>query len=213
MTSHKNEGGFEPHLPPPPSSSQPSVSSPPSNGRPGRKEKRNPSITPRKFTKFFTPRTARVNTRRHALYDITPPANNRNGVQSSPIRPFKSINGQENSPTGFTRELKRRKLLHINESSPDHLNADKKLQDVEFTSNHGSDVRDENFSDLPSSPPVSMASIMEEEEEEPLQRVKKASKRVVPLEARDFAGRFMQLSLGSTASSRRERYTYPVNGQ
>ncbi|RFU34939.1 hypothetical protein B7463_g1426, partial [Scytalidium lignicola] len=176
MTSHENESNSEPQLPP---SSQPSASSPLSNGRSGRKERRNPSITPRKFNKFFTPRTTRVSSGRHALYDITPPANNRSGIQSSPLRPFRAINGQENSPTGFTRELKRRKLLHTTEPSPDRSNVDKKLQDIEFLANSSSELRDENL--------------------------------IIPMEARGFAGRFMQLSIGAPIKSRRQRFTYPVN--
>jgi len=92
------------------------------------KEKRPPSITPRKFTRFFTPRShgsSATRSSRRALFDVTTPANNRNGIQSSPIRAFSSIGGQENSPTSFTREMKRRKLLHTPSSSSDSSNSEK----------------------------------------------------------------------------------------
>ena len=95
----------------------------------GRKEKRQPSITPRKFNRFFTPRShgsLPIKLPRGALEDITSPANNRNGTQSSPIRPFSNGNGVENSPTTFTREMKRRKLLHTPSPSPDDSGSEKR---------------------------------------------------------------------------------------
>ncbi|KFY18388.1 hypothetical protein V493_08654, partial [Pseudogymnoascus sp. VKM F-4281 (FW-2241)] len=82
------------------------------------KEKRMTSITPRKFTRFFTPRShgpSAAGSSRRILFDVTTPANNRRGVQSSPIRPPNTIADQENSPISFTRDMKRRKLLHTPE--------------------------------------------------------------------------------------------------
>ncbi|ELR10623.1 hypothetical protein GMDG_04892 [Pseudogymnoascus destructans 20631-21] len=82
------------------------------------KEKRLTSITPRKFTRFFTPRShgpSAAGSLRRILFDVTAPANNRRGVQSSPIRPLNTIADQENSPISFTRDMKRRKLLHTPE--------------------------------------------------------------------------------------------------
>lgn len=82
------------------------------------KEKRLTSITPRKFTRFFTPRShgpSAAGSSRRILFDVTAPANNRRGVQSSPIRPLSTIADQENSPISFTRDMKRRKLLHTPE--------------------------------------------------------------------------------------------------
>ncbi|KAH8801574.1 WD40-repeat-containing domain protein [Xylogone sp. PMI_703] len=209
MTPRGNGSNLEPQLPS--NSSEHLGSSPPSHGRIGRKERRNPSITPRKFTKFFTPRTTRVSSTRHALYDITPPANNRSGIQSSPLRPFKSINGQENSPTGFTRELKRRKLLHTTDSSPERDSVEKKFQDIEFLTNCGNEIRDENLPDIPSSPCVMMESIMEREEEGQSLYKSKVKKRIVPIDSRGFAGQFAHLSIGAPTKSRRQRFTYPVN--
>jgi hypothetical protein len=86
------------------------------------KEKRQPSITPRKFTRFFTPRShgpSAVGSSRRVLFDVTVPANNQRGSLSSPIRPHSTNGGQENSPVSFTREMKRRKLIHTPDSSPE----------------------------------------------------------------------------------------------
>lgn len=82
------------------------------------KEKRLTSITPRKFTRFFTPRShgpSAAGSSRRILFDVTAPANNRRGIQSSPIRPLNTTADQENSPISFTRDMKRRKLLHTPE--------------------------------------------------------------------------------------------------
>lgn len=82
------------------------------------KEKRLTSITPRKFTRFFTPRShgpSAAGSSRRILFDLTAPANNRRGIQSSPIRPLNTTADQENSPISFTRDMKRRKLLHTPE--------------------------------------------------------------------------------------------------
>lgn len=93
------------------------------------KEKRQASITPRKFTRFFTPRSRDSNTNttratRRILFDVTAATNNRDGFQPSPIRPSSPACSQENSPTCFTREMKRRKLLHSSNST-DSLTSEK----------------------------------------------------------------------------------------
>ncbi|KFY74374.1 hypothetical protein V499_05600 [Pseudogymnoascus sp. VKM F-103] len=95
-------------------------------GESSSKEKRLTSITPRKFTRFFTPRShgpSAAGSSRRILFDVTAPANNRRGVQSSPIRPLNTIADQENSPISFTRDMKRRKLLHTPEPTLSEKNS------------------------------------------------------------------------------------------
>lgn len=111
--------------------SQPRLSSrltpPPSapSTRKTRKAKANPSVTPRKFRRFFAPRSTSTGTQhssaaRHALYDIT--GNRQDFAPSSPllepVLPTTETNTQENDTQDFPRDLKRRKLLHSTESSP-----------------------------------------------------------------------------------------------
>ncbi|KFY63960.1 hypothetical protein V497_01908 [Pseudogymnoascus sp. VKM F-4516 (FW-969)] len=106
------------------------------------KEKRMTSITPRKFTRFFTPRShgpSAAGSSRKILFDVTTPANNRRGVQSSPIRPLNTIADQENSPISFTRDMKRRKLLHTPEPT---LSEKSSPCDDPFMS-HGGDMSQE----------------------------------------------------------------------
>jgi hypothetical protein len=95
------------------------------------KEKRPPSITPRKFSRFFTPRSHGNDlgsSSRRVLFDVTIPANNRNGISSSPIRAYNSMNSGEDSPTSFPRDLKRRKLFHSSCSPQRPPNHSKEFQ-------------------------------------------------------------------------------------
>ncbi|KAH8600067.1 WD40-repeat-containing domain protein [Bisporella sp. PMI_857] len=93
-----------------------------------------PSITPRKFTRFFTPRSQAMSTSssRVALENITSrDSSNRNSRDSSTSRGFGgSLPGQENDSSGFPRGLKRRKLYHTPESSRENAHEDIKYQDL-----------------------------------------------------------------------------------
>ena len=85
------------------------------------RSKKAPSVTPRRFRRFFTPRTAPVHSQgfsaaRQALRDITSPALNRGGQTTAHRRalgPFRDldISGDENATTVITRNGKRRKVL------------------------------------------------------------------------------------------------------
>jgi len=97
------------------------MSSPPRLQLPS-KERRKPSITPRKFERFFTPRS-RVSTRpsaaRKALRDMTAGALNRSrNAFSSPLRAHGSAIEVNGSLTEEKRPSKRRKLRQTPESSP-----------------------------------------------------------------------------------------------
>lgn len=67
------------------------LSSPPQAPSSRGKERRNPSITPRKFQRFFTPRSrvsSHPSAARKALCDLTAPALNRCQTPSSPLKPI-----------------------------------------------------------------------------------------------------------------------------
>ncbi|KAG4441385.1 hypothetical protein IFR05_003142 [Cadophora sp. M221] len=174
----------------------------------GNKERRAPSVTPRKFTRFFTPRSSHAslpNTRsRKALNDITGPAINRY-TQSSPLQPFRDINGQESSPLGFTRESKRRKVYHTPEMSPG--------KELGFVGTHGDDL---NMAAVLSSPCERAlrdlhyidevdedVSEAEDEEGVPPRPVK----RIVRLQHRGLGGQLLRRSIGTSS----RHYSYPVN--
>lgn len=86
------------------------------------KERRNPSITPRKFQRFFTPRSRvseQPSAARKALHDLTAPALNRYQTPSSPLKPLSDVDGEQHARAGLAaRGTKRRKVHHTPESSP-----------------------------------------------------------------------------------------------
>jgi hypothetical protein len=175
----------------------------------GRKEKRQPSITPRKFNRFFNPRSQGripIKLPRGALEDITAPANNRNGTQSSPIRHFSHIKGVENSPITFTREMKRRKLLHTPSPSPDDSSPEKQsLFDPR-------PVFEDSFSDNHKQPHSSQHSAAAEESRPRKPSRSTTTKQIKQLETRGLAGRLLELSFRSGAASKCQDLGYPDNG-
>lgn len=102
---------------------------PASEGLKGSKPKKKPTVTPRTFTRFFTPRSSFGKRRpstypRHALQDITSPGVNRHARSSSRKRldfePFPDIIplGDENEWSRAVR-VKRRKILVTPDSTVD----------------------------------------------------------------------------------------------
>jgi hypothetical protein len=179
----------------------------------GRKEKRHPSITPRKFNRFFTPRShgsLPIKLPRVALEDITAPANNRNDTQSSPIRHFNNGKGVEHSPTAFTREMKRRKLLHTPSPSPDDSGSEKGYL---FEQRHVfEDSFPEDHNHLhPSRPSASAEDSLGGPRKLDLPPLGPPAKHIRQLKSRGLAGRLLQLSLGSGASVKGQCLNYPDN--
>lgn len=197
------------------SASHLSPQQPPTYTREGRKERRDPSITPRKFTRFFTPRShgaPKQTSARQALFEITASANNRNGVQSSPLQSLRSIPGQENGPVVFTRELKRRKVIHAS----DEGTSKKKIGHRDFLNRTEAalkeDEEQEDTLDIPSSPCERAFTNMYGDEEVSYTYTQPI-RRLVPAEERGISGRLMHLSLGSSARSGRRHFRYPVDGK
>lgn len=195
-----------------PPSSQEIPSSPPrsSNSPPRRslrRERRDPSITPRKFRRFFTPRSLEGPQLRSRMIfnDITAPALNRN-TMSSPLRPSRGP-AIESSPVEFTRDLKRRKIFHTPETSPEKLGLNKEHG---FVGMHNSELRE---GAIPSSPcarfePEDMSIDEEGEEEVPPKPVQ----RIVRSKDRGLASQFLGMKLNCSPHSGRLRSEYPVNG-
>lgn len=98
------------------------LSSPPRMPSSQGKERRMPSITPRKFQRFFTPRsiaTSQPSASSRALRDITGPALNRCQTPSSPLKPVSEDNPSDDlARIAATRAMKRRKIQHTPASSP-----------------------------------------------------------------------------------------------
>ncbi|ORY71859.1 WD40-repeat-containing domain protein [Pseudomassariella vexata] len=104
-------------------------SSPPR--RANAKERRNPSITPRKFRRFFTPRprvpshhaSGHISPAREALRELAAPRINRSSYQtpapSSPLKaPMRDEYYQDEGHDAYNTRAKRRRLEHTPELSP-----------------------------------------------------------------------------------------------
>jgi hypothetical protein len=140
------------------------------------------------------------------LHDITAPSNNRRGVLSSPIR-FRGVVEKDDNPSTFPRDLKRRKLLHTPEPSPQHANEDLKgRRDFEVPQ----DDDEDDLQYIQSSPCERAANLdkIEEAEEESLQPLG----RIIPIDQRGLGGRLLQSMVGLPTRSRRQHHVYPVNG-
>jgi hypothetical protein len=190
---------------------------PPSYRQNGRKERRNPSITPKKFSRFFTPRSQRPQepiSTRPILNDITAPSNNRRGVLSSPIR-FNSRAEKDENPSTFPRNFKKRKLLHTPDDTPNDTYAESKGHGgFEGLRDRNQDVlrdedQDEDLQNIQSSPCERAAHVDQVEEGkecvEPLQRI-------VSIDERGLGGKLLQSMSGLPTRSRRQHHAYPVNG-
>ena len=198
-----------PSSPPVPSSRN--LSPPRASG----KESRQPSVTPRKFRRFFTPRSHgyQHSSARRALYEISAPALNRNVTQSSPLRPFRNINSKEETPHSFIRGSKRQKTTHTPETPPQ-----KGSRPFHCTASESIEV--ENGEMILSSPCERAApdtnyldrdSIEEEQEQEYPQPVEPL-KRIISRVDMGLGGQLLNLSIGSSVGRRRQNYVYPVNG-
>lgn len=196
--------------------SNPNLLSPPraSNG----KERRNPSITPRKFRRFFTPRSrvpSRISPARKALQDLAAPAlNNRyqTPAPSSPLLPPTSSDGLmpdenlQDSPS--LRRSKRRKFNHTPESSPCRPS-------VSFNLTPSFDTRPALLSPIRSlssrQEKVDSDSDSDESDDEmelPPQSI--STRRITPLISRGLAGQLAQREFGGMSRARRSYISYPT---
>jgi hypothetical protein len=124
----------------PPANSYPNLPSPQSQASPlqpasqGTKERRKPSVTPRRFNRFFTPRSIlypnfnRQGRSRHALFDIT--RNSRNSLPAKFERDSSppSIADDENDAPLSPTSLRKRRRIHASLSSPTRPSFSKRLR-------------------------------------------------------------------------------------
>jgi hypothetical protein len=184
----------------------------PLEGKSTKKERRNPSITPRKFNRFFTPRSLRssntTTSSQNALNEIDSRVYNRGAPQSSPIRTPRPELSQANTATTFTRDLKRRKLYHIPELSPNYPQIESKEQETRLSVRHDMDFS-EKHENIPSSPcervQRDLHDIQEEATQEPLEHI-------VEAESRGLGVQLLQQRINTVSTSRRRYLSYPMNG-
>jgi len=200
-----------PSSPAVPISSQDLNSSPPRVTRSRQKEEKAPSVTPRRFRKFFTPRSHGYehSSARQALHEITAPALNRNVTQSSPLRPFKNVNAKEESPTSFIRGSKRQKITHTPELSPRKSSRRKACSFLEETTE--SDVG-EHIQSSPCEKAVADTNHGETVENNQYQEPIQPLERIVSRVNRGLGGQLLDLSISSSIGRRSQHHVYPVNG-
>jgi hypothetical protein len=208
MSSFESTGNKEPASSQDIPSSDPHLSLSPQRQN-GIKERRQPSITPRKFGKFFTPRSQAskaASPGRQALNNIAAPPNNRLGL-SSPIR-FTSRVGKDDEPSTFpTRDPKKRKLIHTPDDTPNHLYIEsKENEEFEIV---GEDV-DDGLENIQSSPCERAAHVDRVEGEE--QR-RETLRRIISIDQRGLGGKLLQSMSGLSTRSRWQQHAYPVNGK
>lgn len=205
----------------PPTSPSPAAASsspgrPDSYGLNGRKERGRPSITPRKFTRFFTPRShgsLMTRSSRRALFDITRSANNHNGSQSSPLRPLSSISTGENSPTSFTRDMKRRKLIHCTSLSPDNPEGNKSSSSGRILAIDGEIEAEDDRDNRSSHLSLGIDGSEKDVSVELLPCVQPLPKRIKRIGDRGIVGELVELSLSNSSTTGRRHLTYPTPGQ
>ncbi len=193
-------------------SSQGLNSSPLKATRSSRKGPRPPSVTPRRFRKFFTPRSHGYldSPARQALQEISAPLLNRNVTQSSPLQPFKNINAKEDSPTSFIRRSKRQKTTHTPEASPREGSRRKPCTALEAKAG----IQHEHLLSSPCERAIQNISDTDavSAEEQEFRKPAEPIKRIVSRVDRGLGGQLMDLSVGNLVGRRRQHHVYPIDG-
>lgn len=181
------------------------------------KERRNPSITPRKFRRFFTPRTGvsshlasgHISPARKALRDLAAPTLNHRLQTPAPSSPLKASSeyGQDDQDENTIENdlrAKRRKLQHTPESSPfQPLHLEPLLP---LTSEKPSVLLSpiQSIHSSQTTLPDLDESDCEDLDQKPI-------RRLAPISSRGFAGQLLQRGLGGRPCAGRSYMSYPAS--
>ncbi|GAP89131.1 putative wd repeat protein [Rosellinia necatrix] len=179
----------------------------PPRQRSGR-ERKDPSITPRKFRRFFTPRSrvpSQPSPARKALRDLGAPSVNQRyqtPAPSSPLKPLFEEESQDEHPDFQSFGLsKRRKIQHTPESSPIRLSLSRASQGLE--SGLLSPIRS-----LSSSQEI--CELDDEYSDGELPTSSHPPKRLLSLPNRGLAGQLAQRELGGLPRAGHSYMSYPA---
>lgn len=177
------------------------------------KERRRPSITPRRFRKFFDNKAAALPMSSPSGRALKELVNDRQGIQSSPLKPFKDpeLQGQENEELISTpREFKRRKTKQNDTSSDDDcLFKDPTNSQNEQPSRSLINIAPSYSKSLPTLGELEGGE--DDEDAIALSLPKEPKDRIGSFENQGLSARLLQFSLG-TSRSRRANLALPVNG-
>ncbi|KAK5657314.1 hypothetical protein OQA88_3378 [Cercophora sp. LCS_1] len=179
------------------------------------KERRNPSVTPKRFGRFFTPRSrvsSEPSAARKALHALAGPALNRCPTPSS--SPLKPITEENNSGFDFPplRNPKRRKTTHhtpsrqVSNPLPTPVHTSPLLPTPDLQLGLSSPIR--NLRARRDGQDVVDMDMMSDDEDEP--RGPASFTRSVPLRHRGFAGELAQRMAGGLTHVRSSTVRHPV---
>ncbi|KAJ2984622.1 hypothetical protein NUW58_g5962 [Xylaria curta] len=174
------------------------------------KERKDPSITPRKFKRFFTPRSrvpSQLSPARKALRDLGAPTINQRYQTPAPSSPLKPLFEEDEEAHDEDLELqsfripKRRKIQHTPESSP--------IRPSPLGASHGLEV-------CLLSPIQSLCSSQEicesddDHSDDDLPTLSHPPKRLLSLPSRGVAGQLAQRELGGLPRAGHAYMSYPA---
>ncbi|EPQ63367.1 BgtA-20230 [Blumeria graminis f. sp. tritici] len=176
------------------------------------KERKDPSVTPQKFRRFFTPRkldSPDTSSATKALYQITRPGFSQKDVRSSPVRPSKGLSLLESGPPSspsehLTRERKRRRIEFSSPVAPRIL----------FSPIHNppsARVCQVEEQRLHSSPSKRFAQTLGEDVSKDISEGLQLFTKITPVASRGFAGQLLDRSIGSTSLGRRRHHVAIIN--
>jgi hypothetical protein len=183
------------------------------------KERRNPSITPRKFRRFFTPRS-RVSSvpsaARKALCDLTAPALNRCLTPSSPLKPISEELNLPRLPDAHRG--KRRKFNHSTPEKqtnhlPSPLNSSPLLPTAGLQPGFSSPIQSLRSQQALQDEVYRDDDVSEDEDEEEARAVSSTQKRTVPLHRRGLGAQLVQRMTGSMRYAGERALECPVAGK
>ena len=145
----------------------------------GSKPRKAPTITPRTFTRFFTPKSSlerggRIGASRQALRDITASASNRKR-RRTPTKDTIQILGEHDEGTVGTLRRRKRRIPDSLDVTPDRSSPLKRIR------NQSLDIVEDGDSD-------SETSESREDPEDPLQRYSRQRKSISPIIKSKFRG-------------------------
>ena len=190
------------------------TSSPPRMSSARGKERRQPSITPRKFRRFFTPRSrvsSQPSAARRALRDLTAQALNGSPLGSSPLKESSDVDGSTAASQNL-RDAKRRKMHH----TPDPSSPLKAPSEIDVTPQRPAKFLNPLMSPLESLHPSQTDDELNASDSDmsdpDLPSHSRPSSPIVPLFKRGLAGQLVQRRLGTMPCPGRKFLSFPVSG-
>jgi hypothetical protein len=188
--------------------------SPPPTRQHGR-ERRNPSVTPRKFNRFFAPRPQPklpISSSRRALHDISASGLNRSTSPFNTLPAGQNVVEDENLPV--LRASKRRKASHVGVSLGPAVAATEP-RSMSLLEEMEAEETWDNVQSSPCTRPLRTVDESDEEEEDEgtiSMSPRSSVKPIVPMRRRGLGAQLLSMSISGGHSHDRQRQAYPAPG-